>query len=120
MALAVCSQASVLPWGASPWAAHAVASPWGASPWGVAPWGASPWSAAPWGVSPWAGVPAAVSVGPSLHSAVHAVHAPAILPVAHEGTYTAANRGSVHVAPLPGHLQSATSLNLAPAPGTTW
>lgn len=35
-----------------------------------------------------------------------------------EGNYVAANRGSVHVAPLPGHLQSATSLNLEPAPGT--
>lgn len=40
-------------------------------------------------------------------------------PVHHHGaTYTAANRGSVHTAPLPGHIASQTSLNLAPAPGT--
>ncbi|XP_055712175.1 adult cuticle protein 1-like [Phlebotomus papatasi] len=40
------------------------------------------------------------------------------VPVVAEGSYVAANRGSVHVAPLPGHLNSASSINLAPAPGT--
>lgn len=34
--------------------------------------------------------------------------------------YVAANRGSVHVAPLVGHVQSVSSKNLEPAPGTTW
>lgn len=34
--------------------------------------------------------------------------------------YVAANRGSVHVAPLVGHAQSVSSSNLDPAPGTTW
>lgn len=34
--------------------------------------------------------------------------------------YVAANRGSVHVAPLVGHIQSVKSANLEPAPGTTW
>lgn len=33
-------------------------------------------------------------------------------------SYVAANRGSVHVAPLAGHIQSAASINLQPAPGT--
>ncbi|XP_055917731.1 adult cuticle protein 1-like [Eupeodes corollae] len=35
-----------------------------------------------------------------------------------EGTYVAKTRGAVHVAPLPGHAQSAASVNLEPAPGT--
>lgn len=34
--------------------------------------------------------------------------------------YVAANRGSVHVAPLVGHIQSVKSSNVQPAPGTTW
>lgn len=34
--------------------------------------------------------------------------------------YVAANRGSVHVAPLTGHIQSVSSTNVQPAPGTTW
>ncbi|XP_059617477.1 adult cuticle protein 1-like [Phlebotomus argentipes] len=51
------------------------------------------------------------------YSAPLAYAAPAPI-LAHEGSYVAANRGSVHVAPLPGHLHSASSINLAPAPGT--
>ena len=38
----------------------------------------------------------------------------------HFSKYVAANRGSVHVAPLVGHIQSVSSKNLEPAPGTTW
>lgn len=38
----------------------------------------------------------------------------------HEGKYVAANRGSVHVAPLTGHIQSVQSTNVEPAPGTIW
>ncbi|XP_037040243.1 adult cuticle protein 1-like [Bradysia coprophila] len=41
-----------------------------------------------------------------------------IVPVAAEGTYTAINKGAVHVAPLPGHSLSASSVNLESAPGT--
>lgn len=44
---------------------------------------------------------------------VHGVHG-------HEAGYVAANRGSVHVAPLVGHIASASSINTAPAPGTNW
>ncbi|XP_055920846.1 adult cuticle protein 1-like [Eupeodes corollae] len=45
-----------------------------------------------------------------------AVVAPVV--VGAEGTYVAKTRGAVHVAPLPGHAQSAASVNLEPAPGT--
>ncbi|KAM7353875.1 uncharacterized protein ACRADG_005794 [Cochliomyia hominivorax] len=34
------------------------------------------------------------------------------------GVYVAKTRGAVHTAPLAGHLASATSVNVAPAPGT--
>lgn len=33
-------------------------------------------------------------------------------------SYVAANRGAVHVAPLPGHSLDATSVNYEAAPGT--
>ncbi|XP_055915932.1 adult cuticle protein 1-like [Eupeodes corollae] len=56
--------------------------------------------------------PAAVAV----HAAPVVVPAPVV--VAAEGTYVAKTRGAVHVAPLPGHLNSAASVNLEPAPGT--
>lgn len=48
---------------------------------------------------------------------VRTVAAPIAIAAA-EGNYLAATRGAVHSAPLPGHLQSAQSLNLEPAPGT--
>ncbi|KAH8352395.1 hypothetical protein KR084_003852, partial [Drosophila pseudotakahashii] len=51
--------------------------------------------------------------------AVVAAHAPAVVAVAApEASYVAKTRGAVHVAPLPGHVQSAASVNLEPAPGT--
>lgn len=69
--------------------------------------------------------PAAVHVAAPLAYAHHgyahhayAHHAAPIIVAKHEAQYTAANRGSVHTAPLPGHAVSQTSLNLAPAPGT--
>ncbi|KAM7352878.1 uncharacterized protein ACRADG_005230 isoform 2-T4 [Cochliomyia hominivorax] len=34
------------------------------------------------------------------------------------GVYVAKTRGAIHTAPLAGHLASATSVNVAPAPGT--
>ncbi|XP_039502157.1 adult cuticle protein 1 [Drosophila santomea] len=59
-------------------------------------------------------VPAVVSA-----PAVVAAHAPAVVAVAApEASYVAKTRGAVHVAPLPGHVQSAASVNLEPAPGT--
>lgn len=45
------------------------------------------------------------------------VAAPVVVP-APTGTYVAKTRGAVHVAPLPGHIQSAVSANLQPALGT--
>ncbi|XP_055685547.1 adult cuticle protein 1-like [Lutzomyia longipalpis] len=62
----------------------------------------------------WTGAPLAYTA--PLAYAAHTYAAPAL--IAHEGSYVAANRGSVHVAPLPGHINSASSINLAPAPGT--
>ncbi|XP_055853094.1 adult cuticle protein 1-like [Episyrphus balteatus] len=57
------------------------------------------------------GIPAAVAVAP--HVAVAApVHG------AHGASYVAQTRGAVHTAPLPTHIQSASSVNVAPAPGT--
>jgi Cuticle protein len=67
--------------------------------------------------------PAAVVAAPVAQAyaapVAHAYAAPAAVYAAeHSATYTAANRGSVHTAPLPGHAVSQTSLNVAPAPGT--
>uniref|UniRef100_A0A1A9W1T6 Adult cuticle protein 1 n=1 Tax=Glossina brevipalpis TaxID=37001 RepID=A0A1A9W1T6_9MUSC len=79
-----------------------------------------------------------VVVGPgsvAVQAAVHPVHpvvvgpgpvqvvagpavVPAVVAAAPVGTYIAKTRGAVHVAPLPGHLNSAASVNLEPAPGT--
>ncbi|XP_055600946.1 adult cuticle protein 1-like [Uranotaenia lowii] len=75
---------------------------------------------------------AVVHAAPVVHAAAPIwpavpVHAPVHGPVAsvahHAGVVpgavsVTANRGSVHVAPLPGHAVSQQQLNLAPAPGT--
>ncbi|XP_001356466.2 adult cuticle protein 1 [Drosophila persimilis] len=75
-------------------------------------------------------VPAAVPLvlspaGPVLiqsapaHATIVAAHPPAVVAVAAPpASYVAKTRGAVHVAPLPGHSQSAASVNLEPAPGT--
>ncbi|ALC39433.1 CG7203 [Drosophila busckii] len=56
---------------------------------------------------------------PAVYAAPHVVAAPAVVAVAApEASYVAKTRGAVHVAPLPGHSQSAASVNLEPAPGT--
>ncbi|XP_011210637.1 adult cuticle protein 1-like [Bactrocera neohumeralis] len=50
-----------------------------------------------------------------------AIAAPIAAPLAlghGAGVYVAKTRGAIHTAPLAGHINSATSLNLAPAPGT--
>ncbi|XP_037814663.1 adult cuticle protein 1 [Lucilia sericata] len=69
--------------------------------------------AAPGAVAVHAAVPSPVQIvsGPAV------VAAPVVVP-APTGTYVAKTRGAVHVAPLPGHIQSAVSANLQPAPGT--
>ncbi|XP_053960023.1 adult cuticle protein 1-like [Anastrepha ludens] len=65
----------------------------------------------------WGGIPGiSLSQGPGA-----AIAAP--LAVSHAlgtgpGVYVAKTRGAIHTAPLAGHINSATSLNLAPAPGT--
>ena len=43
--------------------------------------------------------------------------APIVLAAA-EGTYVAKTRGAIHTAPLPGHINSASSINFEAAPGT--
>ncbi|TMW50584.1 hypothetical protein DOY81_004319 [Sarcophaga bullata] len=79
-------------------------------------------------------IPGTVVVGHPGAVAVHAGVVPALSPVqivsgpavvaapvvvpAPVGTYVAKTRGAVHVAPLVGHVQSAVSANLEPAPGT--
>ncbi|XP_055853188.1 adult cuticle protein 1-like [Episyrphus balteatus] len=64
------------------------------------------------------GLPAAVNIAGSPLIAHGAI--PAIAAGIHGvgATYVAQTRGAVHTAPLAGHIQSAASVNLAPAPGT--
>ncbi|XP_067624089.1 adult cuticle protein 1 [Eurosta solidaginis] len=69
----------------------------------------------------YAGIPGiSLAQGPAAHAPIAAP-----LAVAHDhghghgpGVYVAKTLGAVHTAPLAGHINSATSLNLAPAPGT--
>lgn len=67
--------------------------------------------------------PVLIQSGPAVvHAAAPAIvaaPAPAVVAVAAApASYVAKTRGAVHVAPLPGHIQSAASVNLEPAPGT--
>ncbi|XP_055638802.1 adult cuticle protein 1-like [Toxorhynchites rutilus septentrionalis] len=69
------------------------------------------------------GHPAAAIVAGPIAPLVSPVHGPVASVAHHAGvvpgaTSVTANRGSVHVAPLPGHAVSQQQLNLAPAPGT--
>ncbi|EDW03479.1 adult cuticle protein 1 [Drosophila grimshawi] len=64
-------------------------------------------SAAPWGVS-----------APGWHGGVPGIALAQGPAGGHEGVYVAKTRGAVHTAPLAGHVNSATSVNLAAAPGT--
>lgn len=103
--------ASVIPYGAwgSPWAA-----PWAHSVSGTYQHISAPhYVAAPY---------AAHIAYPYAHvdHVSHVAHAPAvhIAAVPHAASYVAANRGSVHTAPLPGHTDSVASINDAPAAGT--
>ncbi|XP_062552608.1 adult cuticle protein 1-like [Armigeres subalbatus] len=115
LALAVASEASWpaagLPWG-GPWGTVVQAN---APAWPAAHWGGAWPAAAAYGAWPgahWAGAwPAAHWGAPAASVAHHA----GVVPGA---TSVTANRGAVHVAPLPGHAISQQQLNLAPAPGT--
>lgn len=103
--------ASVLPYGA--WG-----SSWGA-PWGHSVSGTYQHISAPHYIaSPYA----AHLAYPYAHvdHVAHAHIAPAahVVAVPQAASYIAANRGSVHTAPLPGHTDSVASVNDAPAPGT--
>ncbi|XP_058987348.1 adult cuticle protein 1-like [Musca domestica] len=118
LALAVGVQSSgwggpwVGPWGGSyadhsAWGAHA--GPW-AGHWGgpAAVDVSGAWGHGAWGHGAWGGYPGiSLSQGPGL---AHGAHGP--------GVYVAKTRGAVHTAPLAGHINSATSVNVAPAPGT--
>ncbi|XP_055839277.1 adult cuticle protein 1-like [Episyrphus balteatus] len=61
-----------------------------------------------------------VNAPSDLPSRLHVYNAPLIVPVGlkTEATYTAKTPGSEHVASLPGHIQSASSINLEQAPGS--
>lgn len=129
LALAVAAHASILAglpysyqsltahgpglWG-GPLGGH-LGGPWG-GPWGGA-WGHGPSVAVHtgpglgWGVGHGAPVAALAALG---HGPISLAQGPA----GHEGQYVAKTRGAIHTAPLAGHINSATSLNLAPAPGT--
>lgn len=117
LALAVVN-ASVIPYGAwgSPWAA-----PWGHSVSGTYQHIAAPhYLAAPYAAHlayPYAHVDHVAHIAPAatILAGSHAAHVAA---VPHAASYIAANRGSVHTAPLPGHTDSVASVNDAPAPGT--
>ncbi|XP_053695855.1 adult cuticle protein 1-like [Sabethes cyaneus] len=118
LAMAVASEASwpAGPWG--PWGATVVQANAGAWPYAGA-YGAWPAAAGHWGgawpaaAGHWGGAwPAAAHWGVPAASVAH--HA-GVVPGA---TSVTANRGAVHVAPLPGHAISQKQLNLAPAPGT--
>lgn len=60
----------------------------------------------------------AVHAAPLSHIPLAVSHSPVVVAPAHEGTYVAKTRGAVHTAPLPGHINSAAAINVAPAPGT--
>lgn len=79
-------------------------------------------------LAPWYGAPlaayTAISAAPGSYSytagpAAYALPSPIAIAIAPApATYTAINRGTIHTAPLPGHVESAASVNLEAAPGT--
>ncbi|XP_013116469.1 adult cuticle protein 1 [Stomoxys calcitrans] len=121
LALAVGVQSSLLTAQVAPGVSYVTPAlhhgAWGA-PWG-GPWAGAwdghwagawdgAWHDGAWGHGAWGGHPGiSLSQGPG-HA--HAAHGP--------GVYVAKTRGAVHTAPLAGHVNSATSVNVAPAPGT--
>jgi Cuticle protein len=70
--------------------------------------------------TPYAAYPAAQHIAtPWAYSAPAVYAAPATILAKAPATYTAVTKGSIHTAPLEGHELSQTSLNVAPAPGTS-
>ncbi|XP_055593830.1 adult cuticle protein 1-like [Uranotaenia lowii] len=121
LALAVASEAS---WPYGPYGATVVqanAGAWPAAHWGgawpaAAHWGgAAAWPAAHWAGAHWGGAWGPYAAGHWGAPAASVAHHAGVVPGA---VSVNANRGSVHVAPLPGHAVSQKQLNLAPAPGT--
>uniref|UniRef100_A0A182JEY6 Uncharacterized protein n=1 Tax=Anopheles atroparvus TaxID=41427 RepID=A0A182JEY6_ANOAO len=121
LALAVVSEAGLLPYGGWPYAhlaaptviqSNVLAHPYGAISHAAihAALPAYPPHAAIY-AAPHAAIYAAPHYGPAASVAHHA----GVVPGA---TSVTATRGAVHVAPLPGHAVSQKQLNLAPAPGT--
>ena len=100
------------------------AGPWG-GPWGAGHLGAWGGHAAvdhgAWG-GPWGGPWGAPLAGHGLlgaHAAIPGIGLAQGPGLGHgHGVYVAKTRGAVHTAPLAGHIASATSVNVAPAPGT--
>ncbi|XP_017843044.1 adult cuticle protein 1 [Drosophila busckii] len=70
-------------------------------------------ASAPWGLTApgWHGGYPGIALSQGPHAAAAHGHG-------HEGVYVAKTRGAIHTAPLAGHINSATSVNVAPAPGT--
>uniref|UniRef100_A0AAG5D8I3 Cuticle protein n=1 Tax=Anopheles atroparvus TaxID=41427 RepID=A0AAG5D8I3_ANOAO len=121
LALAVVSEAGLLPYGGWPYAhlaaptviqSNVLAHPYGAIS-HAAIHAALPAYAPHAAIyaAPHAAIYAAPHYGPAASVAHHA----GVVPGA---TSVTATRGAVHVAPLPGHAVSQKQLNLAPAPGT--
>ncbi|XP_055920668.1 adult cuticle protein 1-like [Eupeodes corollae] len=107
LALALGAQGSVIPWGLG----LGLGSTLDIAGHGLSYTAVSGPALVPQVISPW-GLPAAVAVG-------HAPAAVAIDPhVVPGGSYVAQTRGATHVAPLAGHINSVSSVNVAPAPGT--
>ncbi|XP_053675102.1 adult cuticle protein 1-like [Anopheles nili] len=122
LALAVVSEAGILPYGGWPYA-HLAAPTVIQSNVLAHPYGAISHAAIHSAYAHAAYAPhAAILAAP--HAAIWAApHAPAASVAHHAGvvpgaTSVTATRGAVHVAPLPGHAVSQQQLNLAPAPGT--
>ena len=120
--MAVAAQGSVLPYSAWPYGHHDAWSHSGvhygahyASP-AITQYASLPYHAA---VHAPAVSYAHHVAAPVYHHDHHYEHAPLAHHVAaHGATYTAATRGAVHTAPLPGHIASQTSFNVQAAPGT--
>ncbi|XP_050085466.1 adult cuticle protein 1-like [Anopheles aquasalis] len=122
LALAVVSEAGLLPYGGWPYGhlgaptviqSNVLAHPYGAISHSAihAALPAYAPHAALWAAPHHAAILAAPHHGPAASVAHHA----GVVPGA---TSVTATRGAVHVAPLPGHAVSQQQLNLAPAPGT--
>uniref|UniRef100_A0A182QVJ9 Cuticle protein n=1 Tax=Anopheles farauti TaxID=69004 RepID=A0A182QVJ9_9DIPT len=125
LALAVVSEAGLLPYGGWPYA-HLAAPTVIQSNVLAHPYGAISHAAIHAAYAPHAAIvaaPHAAIIGAPHAAILAAPHAPAASVAHHAGvvpgaTSVTATRGAVHVAPLPGHAVSQQQLNLAPAPGT--